>query len=98
MKRVPIAGLIAIIFVLGFVCTAGAVSIGFGPSLSQVPIGQNFSVDIVVSDFASADLGVGAWDLDFTFDPGLLSFMDLQFGTLVNPSGFDQQFPAHPLT
>jgi hypothetical protein len=70
---------------------AEAVTIGFVPSSQTVPAGNPAAVDLVVAGLApSADTALGAFDLDVTFDPALLSFTGLTFGPFLGDPGLGE--------
>jgi hypothetical protein len=91
MKKIWIPALMFAMFLFGEICNARATTIGFDPVSQQVQINDSVSVNLMISDFGN--LGVSAWDVNFAFDPNLLSLSGILYGgtnqpDLVNLSGF----------
>jgi hypothetical protein len=73
-----------------------AVAISLEPSPETVSLGDPVSVDIVISDLGSSGpASIGAFDLDVTFDTGVLSFVDYSLGFLL---GYVDLFEAVDLS
>lgn len=67
---------------------AAAATIGFEPTSQTVDLGDPVSVDIVVSDLGGEI--VSAYDLDILYDPGVLSAVQVSFGSgLGDPAAFE---------
>jgi hypothetical protein len=61
--------------------TAQAIVIQFVPAAQTVSLGATVEVDVVISDLAGgAAPSLGAFDLDVTFDPGILAPTAVTFG------------------
>src|SRR5262245_49587182 len=67
---------------------SGAITLGFDPSAQGVTVGSTVSVEVVISGLgAGAAPSLSTFDLDVTFDTGILSFLGFTFG---DPSLGDQ--------
>ena len=85
-----------ILFVLlvGFLVVAQSVSAAITLSLSPSPatfsVGDTFDVELVIAGLnAGAPPGVGAFDLNIDYDPGLLSAVGVTFGTALGDPDLD---------
>ena len=77
-------GLLAICFAL----PAAAITIGFSPSSQSVSPGSITTVDLVASGLVdSAAPSLGAFDLDVSFNPAVLSFNGVIFGNQLDLFG-----------
>jgi hypothetical protein len=86
----PIRPLAAVTLAAGLLLpgAAGAVSIGLEPGSQNVSPGDAVSVDVVLSDLGGEV--VSAYDLDVTYDPGVLAATDVLFTTAL---GDELAFP-----
>ena len=67
---------------------SGAVTLEFEPSAPAVTVGSTVKVAVVISGLGSgAAPSLSTFDLDVTFDDGILSFLSFMFG---DPSSGDQ--------
>ncbi len=91
MKR--LIGLIVLVesLSLPWATSALALSVDFVPGSQTVPVGRPVSVDTVLSGLAAAGPpSVGAFDLDVSFDPSILSPTGVTFGAFLgDPSLFE---------
>jgi len=79
MKQ-AIAYSISLLFTLWLSITcAEAISLDFVPAFQTVATGQSVVVDLVISGLARPP-SVGAFDLDVSFDPSILTPVDVVFG------------------
>src|SRR5688500_13691879 len=82
MKRIT-ATTAAVLFNLWFGITcAPAITLEFVPASQTVVAGQPIAVDLGVSGVARPP-AIGAFDLDVSFDPGILTPVDVVFGLLL---------------
>jgi len=91
MKKNLIWGAIITAFLLFFTPPSQALKIGFDP-IEQMPgVAESVSVDLFISglgDFSAPSLG--AFDLDISFDPNILSIGDVDFDLLLgDPDWFE---------
>jgi hypothetical protein len=66
-----------------------ATLISFNPSTQNVVLGNSFAVDLNISglgDYSPESLG--AYDLDILFDPAIIAFQNVVFGTGLDIWGF----------
>ena len=70
------------VFVLStlFATSANAVLITLSPSSQEVGIFQSVSVDVFVSDLSDTQ-ALGAFDLELLFDPNIVTFNSITFGS-----------------
>jgi hypothetical protein len=100
MKKLSLLAL-ALVTLLFIAPPSHALLLGFDPVSQQVPVGSPVDVEVVISGLGvGAAPSLGAFDLDVTFDPTILSFSGLVFGDPIlgnqldifsfgfNPSGF----------
>ena len=60
---------------------AQAVSLGFNPITQNVSVGNQFEVDITVSDLGNFQApSVSTFDLDVTFNSSVIAFNNVTFG------------------
>ena len=84
----------SLIFIVGsmYFGPSSAVIIGFSPSSQAVNVGDEFNVDIVISDLFASDGSreiVSAFDLDVLYDSSLLNATTVTFGSsLGDPDPF----------
>ena len=64
---------------LGMVSTAEAVTISLVPNANSVPVGGLLAVDVVASDLGGS--AVAAFDVNVDFDPSVVTFESIVFGT-----------------
>ena len=83
MKRRACYCIIAVIFLLSWISTAGAITIGFQPSAQSVAIGDSVDVDITVSGLEAGGLDeiVSAYSLVIGYDASILSATGATFGS-----------------
>jgi hypothetical protein len=63
---------------------AGAVSIALLPSLSSVGVGDALGLEVVIAGLGDGVApSLGSYDLDVSYDPALLSFGSVEFGSLL---------------
>ncbi len=68
---------------------ASAATISVLPSSKIVSIGDRFAVDLHIADLGDGVApSIGAFDVNFHFDPVLISFVDAVFGTGLDVLGF----------
>lgn len=81
--------LISVMFAANAMLPAHAVSLSFSPSAQSVAAGDQAIVDIVVSGLEAGGLNqiVAGYDLSFTYDSSILSFVSGNF-TDLEPTGF----------
>src|SRR5262245_51060586 len=91
LRRHPIAALAAIVLVgvLAAVGRANAVVIQVTPAVSAVSVGDTFGIDIVVSGLDAGGEIVSAFDLDLTYDTGLVSATGITFSSLLGVPDVD---------
>lgn len=79
----------ALIVTLCFAGTAHAISITFSPSTQSVGAGSILQADLTISGVNVVDrsLPLGAWDVNISFDPSILSFTSATFGTNLDVLG-----------
>jgi len=70
---------------------AAPLSLSFEPALQARGVGESLVVDVVLEglDPANASELISAFDLDIVFDPTILAFASVTFGTSLG-TGFDQ--------
>jgi len=84
MKTMIRFGLAAFVVSLLQIAPAGAVSLNFVPSQQTVDVGQPVSVDLVISGLGSGvPPSIGSFDLDVSFNPGVLTPTGVLFGTFL---------------
>lgn len=90
MMRKWILGLVACGVLLAAGGRADAASIQLVPSATPVAIGAAASVDVVISGLGlGAAPTLSAFDLDISFDPGVLAFGSVSFGLELGVPGVD---------
>ena len=63
---------------------AGAITIGIEPAAQQVAVASSVNVNLVISDLGDGIApSLSAFDVDLTFDDGVLSFLGATFGDTV---------------
>lgn len=78
----------ALVLGMGLVPAADAFTLSVVPQASTVSLGGTVLVDIVASDLVSgAAPSLGAYDLNLSFDPSVLSFGSINFGTGLSVTG-----------
>ena len=88
-KTIPMLSA-ALLLSVGLVPAADAFTLSVVPQSSAVGVGGTVSVDVVASDLAGgAAPSLGAYDLDLSFDPSLLSFSNISFGTGLSVTGVE---------
>ena len=81
MKKYLTSGVISAILLLFFTAPSNAITIGFNPQHQTVPVGDKAEVALVISELGNgAEPSIGAFDLDITFDPTILTFDSVVFG------------------
>lgn len=94
MRKQMLFGFVALALA-GSAWRAEAASLSLVPSQATIGIGGGIAVDVVI-----ADLGLGAaptvagFDLDITFDPGVLSFVSVDFGGDLGVIGLETLLPS----
>jgi hypothetical protein len=84
MKKSSLFYLFTAALAMGFYQTpVQAISIGFQPITQTIATGNSFSVDVVISGLTSASEIVSAFDLDITYDPGILATTGIIFSKLL---------------
>lgn len=84
--------LLSVVMLLGFSATANAAIITLTPSSSVVNVGDNVTIDFVISDLtAGAAPSLSAYFVDALFDNAFFSFVSASFGTSL---GFSLNSPA----
>src|SRR5262245_32346006 len=76
---------------------ADAASIGLSPSFQSAPIGNTIAVDVTIAGLGGAPPTLSAFDLDITFDPGVLAFVSVLFGDDLGEAGVDTIFDVNLL-
>ncbi|MEO0973414.1 MAG: cohesin domain-containing protein [Pseudomonadota bacterium] len=88
-------GLVVVAMGLSFAVPASAVTLEFQPVSSQVMVGEQATVDVVVSDLGGAL--VGGYNFSVSWDPSLFGFVDLTFGSFLDgPTDSFQQVNVAP--
>jgi len=88
MRCLSMAMLVASIS--SFASGVGAVSLAFTPANQSVALGDPVTFDITISGLTSgAAPSLGVYDLDVSFDPGVLAFDSVLFGGLLGESTRD---------
>jgi hypothetical protein len=89
--RIWAAGLIGLTVLIGVLfaidtTSAGAVSLGIDPSLTNVEVYNPFDVDIIISGLKEepAALSLGAFDLNLNFDKSTMFLENCHFGNELN--------------
>jgi len=78
----------AVLLSVGFTPAADAFTLSLVPQTSTVGAGGTLSVDVVASDLgAGVAPSIGAYDLDLSFDPSVLSFDSFVLGTGLSVTG-----------
>ena len=93
MKRIMLLA----IFVCSLVMTAGpafALGLSLDPPYQLVPLGGTASVDLVVLG-VSQTTGLGAFDVEITYDPSILSFLDVSWGSFLGDTDELAPDPAY---
>jgi cohesin domain-containing protein len=73
---------------VGLVPAADALTLSVVPQASTLNVGDTVSVDVVVSDLVNGGApSLGAYDIDLSFDPSVLSFASIAFGTGLSVTG-----------
>jgi hypothetical protein len=82
-----ISGIVAL--VLGSISSAEAITLSLTPEQASFQAGSTGIVDVVASGLTDAATGgaIGAYDLNITFDPAILSYASTTFGTGLNVTG-----------
>jgi hypothetical protein len=79
---------VAALLALGVGGNASAALVSFSPSSPTVGVGGSVAVDVVISGLHDKGApSVGVFDLDVSFDPVILSFTGVTFGSGLDPSG-----------
>jgi hypothetical protein len=91
MKKSSLYAVFALGFALGFYqAPAVAMSIGFQSAAQTIDLGDIFTVDVVVSGLASTNEIASAFDLDVTYDAGIVAATGVTFSTLLgDPALFE---------
>ncbi|MDH5576011.1 MAG: PEP-CTERM sorting domain-containing protein [Nitrospirota bacterium] len=90
-KRIFWCWMVGSVFLLA-TSTAWAVSLEFVPAMQTVQLGNPVMVDVVISGLtAGGDPSVGTFDLDVTYDPGILTATGVTFGTELGAGVFSFQ-------
>jgi len=88
MRRIPISersglapSFVLVVVLLVLPSSVSALAIGFNPSPQTVFLGDPVSIDLVISGLGIGGApSLGAFDLDVTFDTGVLSLVDYSLG------------------
>src|SRR3990172_3399036 len=76
---------------LGAAAPVWAVTIGLDPAATSVPSGTVFGVNLVVGGLSPAGgSALGGFDLDVGFDPVVVKFKSLSFGSLLGTEGLGE--------
>lgn len=94
----PICRLASAAFAMGLLLpgAAGAISIALDPAAQSVEVGDAVSVDVVFSGLGGEV--VSAYDLDVTYDPGVLAATDVVFTTQLGDELFFEAFNGFDLS
>lgn len=66
---------------------AGAITLGFQPASQAVNVGDTALVDLVISGLGNGEApSLGTFDVDVAFDPAILDFDSVVFGTQLGSS------------
>lgn len=85
-KHKEVGAFLSIISILSTL-PAQAVTLGFSPFHQTTNVGNTVSVDLVVSDLEDdTSPSLGEFDLVVEFDSRVLSFEDVDFGDVLNPT------------
>ena len=88
-KTIPMLSA-ALLLSLGLAPAADAFTLSVVPQASTVGVGGTVSVDVVASDLVGgAAPSLGAYDLNLAFDPSVLSFGSISFGTGLSVTGVE---------
>lgn len=80
MKKVFLNALFGLIILLTSI-SAQAITIGFDPISQTVPVGTAVNVDLTISDLGDFTApSLSTFDLDVSFNPGILSFNSATYG------------------
>ncbi|MCK4622076.1 MAG: PEP-CTERM sorting domain-containing protein [Desulfuromonadales bacterium] len=96
MKKIILLSFVVVFGGFLFVTPALAVSLGLVPNSQTVAIGDLFNVDVVISDLGSEI--VSAFDLDVTYDQGILAATDVTFGPHLGDPSFFEAFTDFDLS
>lgn len=82
------SGLLGMLLLLGH-SSVQAIMLNVAPATQDAVLGSTLSVQLNISGLgdATAD-SLGAFDLDFTYDPALLAFNNVSFGDQLDVLGF----------
>jgi hypothetical protein len=89
--RNPLLAALVVLGMVGLGSRADAISISLLPAVQSVQQFGTVSIDVVIDGLgAGVAPTLSAFDLDVTFDPAVLSFASIEFGTeLGDPSLFE---------
>jgi hypothetical protein len=78
----------ALVLGVGFTPAADAFTLSVVPQTSTVSAGGTLSVDVVASDLGTGVApSIGAYDLDLNFDPAVLAFANVVWGSGLSVTG-----------
>jgi hypothetical protein len=76
---------------------ASAATLSIVPSAQTGDVGTLFAVDLTISGLGEGtEPSLGVYDIDLTFDPVILSFVEVHWGTALDLSGFGSFRTATP--
>jgi hypothetical protein len=82
MKKTFVLFVVSVVLLLSGVGVSQAIMIGFDPSDQTVNLGDSVNVDVNISGLASFSApSLGGFDIDFTYDPSILSLGPVTFGS-----------------
>lgn len=78
--------LFCLLATFGWLGPAQATTLLASPSLQSVSLGKAMQIELNISGL-DTNVGLGAFDVDLTFDPSLMSFESAMFGTSLDVYG-----------
>ncbi len=81
MKKIAVVFIVMAMLIFFSTTASQAIMIGFDPMVQDVMLGDPFNVDVNIAGLGTfSPPSLGAFDIDFTYDPAILGFNSVVFG------------------